>query len=86
MNEVTVQKREAPVHGLFGGTGKLGHGNMNRYSKPRVIEALSGLHIRKVACTGQSSLALTSAGQVCLKTGLFLQVCIVLKAMYRLCM
>ncbi|KAK7116135.1 hypothetical protein V1264_001871 [Littorina saxatilis] len=47
-----------------GDNGKLGHGDMNRYNKPRVIEAFSGMHIRKVACSGQSSLALTSTGQV----------------------
>lgn len=37
---------------------------MNRYNKPRSIEAFAGMHIRKVACSGQSSLALTSTGQV----------------------
>ncbi|XP_076465936.1 putative E3 ubiquitin-protein ligase HERC1 isoform X3 [Babylonia areolata] len=47
-----------------GDNGKLGHGDMNRCNKPRVIEALAGMHIRKVACSGQSSLALTSTGQV----------------------
>nr|KAG5688183.1 hypothetical protein BaRGS_021374 [Batillaria attramentaria] len=47
-----------------GDNGKLGHGDMNRYNKPRVIEAFAGMHIRKVACSGQSSLALTSTGQV----------------------
>ncbi|CAH1796720.1 unnamed protein product [Owenia fusiformis] len=50
----------------FGGgdNGKLGHGDTTRVYKPKVIEALTGLYIRKVACTGQSSLALTSTGQV----------------------
>ncbi|KAL8615071.1 hypothetical protein ACOMHN_013605 [Nucella lapillus] len=47
-----------------GDNGKLGHGDMNRCNKPRVVEALAGMHIRKVACSGQSSLALTSTGQV----------------------
>ncbi|PVD19395.1 hypothetical protein C0Q70_19883 [Pomacea canaliculata] len=47
-----------------GDNGKLGHGDMNRYNKPRSIEAFAGMHIRKVACSGQSSLALTSTGQV----------------------
>ncbi|KAH9513369.1 putative E3 ubiquitin-protein ligase herc1 [Bulinus truncatus] len=50
----------------FGGgdNGKLGHGDMNRQTKPAVIEAFSGMYIRKVACSSQASLALTSTGQV----------------------
>ncbi|XP_035829751.1 probable E3 ubiquitin-protein ligase HERC1 isoform X3 [Aplysia californica] len=50
----------------FGGgdSGKLGHGDTNRQAKPAVIEALRGLYVRKVACSSQSSLALTSTGQV----------------------
>ncbi|XP_067667414.1 probable E3 ubiquitin-protein ligase HERC1 [Haliotis asinina] len=63
----------------FGGgdNGKLGHGDMNRQYKPKVIEAFIGMYIRKVACGSQSSLALTSTGQVyawgsgsCLSCGL----------------
>ena len=46
------------------GSGKLGHGDTSRVYKPKVIEALTGTHIRKVACSGQSSAALTSTGQV----------------------
>lgn len=45
-------------------TGKLGHGDTNRQLKPKVIEALTGLYIRKVSCGSQSSLAVTSSGQV----------------------
>ncbi|XP_051786021.1 probable E3 ubiquitin-protein ligase HERC1 isoform X2 [Erpetoichthys calabaricus] len=50
----------------FGGgdNGKLGHGDTNRVYRPKLIEALHGLSIRKVCAGSQSSLALTSAGQV----------------------
>ncbi|KAL4617326.1 putative E3 ubiquitin-protein ligase HERC1 [Arapaima gigas] len=50
----------------FGGgdNGKLGHGDTNRVYRPKVIEALQGYIIRKVCAGSQSSLALTSAGQV----------------------
>nr|XP_022329995.1 probable E3 ubiquitin-protein ligase HERC1 isoform X2 [Crassostrea virginica] len=50
----------------FGGgeNGKLGHGDTNRQLKPKVIEALTGLYIRKVSCGSQSSLAVTSSGQL----------------------
>ena len=44
--------------------GKLGHGDTNRVYRPKVIEALHGYIIRKVCAGSQSSLALTSAGQV----------------------
>ncbi|KAK6179608.1 hypothetical protein SNE40_011927 [Patella caerulea] len=47
-----------------GDNGKLGHGDMNRQYKPKVIEAFNGMCIRKVACGSQTSLALTSTGQV----------------------
>ncbi|KAG2466568.1 HERC1 ligase, partial [Polypterus senegalus] len=49
----------------FGGgdNGKLGHGDTNRVYRPKLIEALHGLSIRKVCAGSQSSLALTSAGQ-----------------------
>ncbi|KAG8440199.1 hypothetical protein GDO86_006116 [Hymenochirus boettgeri] len=50
----------------FGGgdNGKLGHGDTNRVYKPKVIEALQGMFTRKVCAGSQSSLALTSTGQV----------------------
>ncbi|XP_032830981.2 putative E3 ubiquitin-protein ligase HERC1 isoform X4 [Petromyzon marinus] len=50
----------------FGGgdNGKLGHGDTNRVYKPKVIEALQGMFIRKVCAGSQSSLALTSTGQL----------------------
>lgn len=44
--------------------GKLGHGDTNRVYRPKVIEALHGFIIRKVCAGSQSSLALTSTGQV----------------------
>ncbi|XP_028981614.2 probable E3 ubiquitin-protein ligase HERC1 isoform X4 [Esox lucius] len=50
----------------FGGgdNGKLGHGDTNRVYKPKVVESLQGMFIRKVCAGSQSSLALTSTGQV----------------------
>uniref|UniRef100_T1JES7 HECT-type E3 ubiquitin transferase n=1 Tax=Strigamia maritima TaxID=126957 RepID=T1JES7_STRMM len=47
-----------------GDNGKLGHGDTNRVYKPKVIEALCGVYIRKAVCGSQCSLALTSAGQI----------------------
>lgn len=44
--------------------GKLGHGDTSRVYKPKVIETLSGMFIRKVACGSHCSFALTSTGQV----------------------
>lgn len=44
--------------------GKLGHGDTNRVYKPKVVEALQGMFIRKVCAGSQSSLSLTSTGQV----------------------
>ncbi|CAB3370488.1 Hypothetical predicted protein [Cloeon dipterum] len=50
----------------FGGgdNGKLGHGDTSQVYRPKVIEALQGLYIRKVAAGSTFSLALTSNGQV----------------------
>ncbi|EDV21026.1 uncharacterized protein TRIADDRAFT_60369 [Trichoplax adhaerens] len=47
-----------------GDNGKLGHGDTSRVYRPKVISNLQGLLIRKVCCASQSSLALTSIGQV----------------------
>lgn len=44
--------------------GKLGHGDTNRVYKPKMVEALQGMFIRKVCAGSQSSLSLTSTGQV----------------------
>lgn len=47
-----------------GESGKLGHGEIVKVYRPKVIEALQGLVIQKV-CAGTSfSLALTAMGQV----------------------
>ena len=51
-------------HYKFCMLGKLGHGDTNRVYRPKVMEAFVGMYIRKVACGSQSSLALTSTGQV----------------------
>lgn len=45
--------------------GKLGHGDMSRVYKPRVIEALQGMIIKKVCAGHLFSLALTLNGRVC---------------------
>lgn len=47
-----------------GDAGKLGHGDTASVFKPKVIESLQGVYIRKVAVGSQFSLALTSNGQV----------------------
>ena len=52
--------------------GKLGHGDTNRVYKPKVIEGLQGLVIKKVCCGSQFSLALTSTGLV---SGIFWMTC-----------
>ena len=44
--------------------GKLGHGDTERVYRPKIIESLAGLYIRKVVCASQYSLALTYSGQV----------------------
>ncbi|XP_046401290.1 probable E3 ubiquitin-protein ligase HERC1 isoform X2 [Ischnura elegans] len=44
--------------------GKLGHGDTSRVYKPKVIEALQGVYIRKVAAGSHFSLALSSNGQL----------------------
>lgn len=47
-----------------GDQGKLGHGDTARQHRPKVIDALQGVYVRKVAAGSQFSLALTSNGQV----------------------
>ncbi|KAK7862054.1 hypothetical protein R5R35_011478 [Gryllus longicercus] len=47
-----------------GDNGKLGHGDTHKTARPKVIEALQGMHIHKVAAGSQFSLALTSNGQI----------------------
>lgn len=48
-----------------GDNGKLGHGDTARVYTPKVIKALQGVFIRKIAAGSQFSLALTANGQVC---------------------
>ncbi len=47
-----------------GDHGKLGHGEIARLYRPKVIEALQGISIVKVQAGNQVSLALTAEGQV----------------------
>ncbi|XP_065224595.1 probable E3 ubiquitin-protein ligase HERC1 isoform X2 [Planococcus citri] len=47
-----------------GDGGKLGHGDTTRVYKPRVIEALQGMVIKKICAGHQFSLALTLSGRV----------------------
>ncbi|XP_067933208.1 probable E3 ubiquitin-protein ligase HERC1 [Watersipora subatra] len=47
-----------------GSKGKLGHGDTCRVYKPKVIERLLNVHIKKIACGSQWSYALTSTGQL----------------------
>lgn len=62
-----------------GDGGKLGHGDTVRVYKPRVIEALQGVIIKKVCAGHQFSLALTLSGRVSIvywdilaKSGIFM--------------
>lgn len=47
-----------------GANGKLGHGDTNRIFHPKVVDALLGIHIRKVVAGTQCSMALTSNGLI----------------------
>lgn len=44
--------------------GKLGHGDTNNVSRPKVIDALVGLYLRKVVAGSLFSIALTCNGSV----------------------
>nr|XP_057932867.1 probable E3 ubiquitin-protein ligase HERC1 isoform X5 [Doryrhamphus excisus] len=64
-HSIALSKDGRTVWSFGGGdNGKLGHGDTNRVYKPKVVEALQGMFIRKVCAGSQSSLALTSTGQV----------------------
>ncbi|XP_035381674.1 probable E3 ubiquitin-protein ligase HERC1 isoform X2 [Electrophorus electricus] len=65
-SHTTALSKDGRTVWSFGGgdNGKLGHGDTNRVYKPKVVEALQGMFIRKVCAGSQSSLALTSTGQV----------------------
>lgn len=62
---------------LFPLQGKLGHGDTNRVYKPKVIEGLQGLVIKKVCCGSQFSLALTSTGLVSVSSHTKMTICAV---------
>ncbi|XP_068081364.1 probable E3 ubiquitin-protein ligase HERC1 [Anabrus simplex] len=47
-----------------GDNGKLGHGDTHKTPRPKVIDALQGMYIHKVAAGSQFSLALTTNGQI----------------------
>ncbi|KAL1506224.1 hypothetical protein ABEB36_005622 [Hypothenemus hampei] len=47
-----------------GENGKLGHGEIAKVCRPKIIEGLQGLVIQKVCAATSSSLALTTMGQV----------------------
>ncbi|KAL0271708.1 UNVERIFIED_CONTAM: hypothetical protein PYX00_008714 [Menopon gallinae] len=47
-----------------GDNGKLGHGDTAGIYSPKIISALQGMHIKKVAAGSQCSLAVTSNGRV----------------------
>ena len=49
---------------MSGDHGKLGHGDMAKVYRPRVIEALQGLTIRKLSTGTHVSFALAAHGQV----------------------
>ncbi|KAJ1212712.1 hypothetical protein NDU88_000365 [Pleurodeles waltl] len=64
-NTVAVSQDGLTVWSFGGGdNGKLGHGDTSRVYRPKVIEGLQGLCIRKVCTGSQSTMALTSNGQV----------------------
>ncbi|KRT81777.1 Regulator of chromosome condensation repeat containing protein [Oryctes borbonicus] len=47
-----------------GDSGRLGHGELAKECRPKVIEALQGLNIRKVCAGAMFSMALTASGKV----------------------
>lgn len=49
-----------------GDSGRLGHGEIAKVFRPKVIEALQGLTIRKVCAGALFSMALTTSGQAIL--------------------
>lgn len=48
----------------LGDNGQLGHGIATRIFRPKVIEALKGMYIHKIAAGGYFSMALTTCGQL----------------------
>lgn len=47
-----------------GEDGKLGHGNMVTYERPKLVEALKSKRIREIACGSSHSAAITSGGEL----------------------
>lgn len=47
-----------------GDGGKLGHGDTCRHYKPKIVESLTGILVRDIACGCHFSLALTTTGQL----------------------
>lgn len=47
-----------------GDSGRLGHDEIAKECRPKVIEALQGLNIRKVCAGAMFSMALTASGKV----------------------
>ena len=47
-----------------GDDGKLGHGNLITYDKPKLIEALKSKRVRDIACGSSHSAAITSGGEL----------------------
>lgn len=45
-------------------SGKLGHGDINRVYRPKIVEQLTDMYIKKVVAGNQSSYAVTATGQV----------------------
>ena len=48
----------------LGSRGQLGHGTVDAETSPKVIEALTGVHIKQVAAGGWHSLALSNIGDI----------------------
>ncbi|XP_077974377.1 putative E3 ubiquitin-protein ligase HERC1 isoform X2 [Styela clava] len=65
-SHTVVVSQDRAVVWTFGGgdNGKLGHGDTSRVYRPKIVEGLSGVFIRKVCAGSQSTLALTTSGQV----------------------
>lgn len=51
-----------------GDGGRLGHDEIVKECRPKIIEALQGLNIRKVCAGATFSMALTASGKVCILT------------------
>ena len=63
-NHTLVLSRDGATVWSFGAAenGKLGHGDTQRQFRPKVIEALYGIPVRKIAAGTQISAAITAEG------------------------